>query len=246
MIKELINDDNCINLYSFGSHVYKTNHENSDYDYIAIVKELPKFGSLYNKDNITIHFLTENNFMSYLSENEIQALEVSFLSKEFILKETKKYPVIINKTKLRNSISTIVSNSYVKGKKKLIIQGDYDKVLAIKSVFHSLRISDFGKQIALDNKITDYSSMNWLLSDLWKITENKEGWDAWNIIDNKYRSVYNKKSSEFKALCPKETISKIKIHNNYIIINNNKINYNDTKETIIEIFNNLNINYNIC
>lgn len=246
MISNLINDDNCINLYMFGSYVYKTNNSDSDQDYIAIVKELYDFGTLYNKDNITIHFITENNFITYLSENEIQALECYFIPKEFILKETKKFTLNINKEKLRVSISTIVSNSYVRGKKKLTIQGDYDKKLAIKSIFHSLRISDFGKQIALENKIVDYSSMNWLLLDLWKITENKESWEAWNIIDNKYRSLYNKKCSEFKALCPKENTSKIKIHDNFIIINGNKINYNDTKETIIEILNNLNINYNIC
>ncbi len=59
----------------------------------------------------------------------------------------------LDKTKLRVAISTIVSNSWVKGKKKLIVQGDYDLNLAIKSTFHSLRILDFGTQIAMEGKI---------------------------------------------------------------------------------------------
>lgn len=245
MIRDLLIDDNCLNLYCFGSHIYGTNNKDSDRDHIAIVKVLPDFGSLYDKENVTIHFYTESNFLLLLESNEIQALEISFLPNEYILKETLKFNLIINKNNLRTSISTIVSNSWVKGKKKLIIQGDYDKKLAIKSIFHSLRISDFGRQVASEGAIVDYSSMNWLLIDLYKISENKEGVELWNLIDHKYRKLYNTKCSEFKKLCPLDK-NKIVIENDFIIINGHKIVYdkNKLKDTISEILENLNIEYN--
>ena len=100
-------------------------------------------------------------------------LSVFFSPKEFILKETIKFKLVQNKQfseNLRTSISTITSNSWVKGKKKLIITVDYDLNLALKSVFHSLRILDFGIQISENKKIVNFSNCNWILVELKKLS----------------------------------------------------------------------------
>ena len=125
----------------------------------------------------------------------------------FVMKNGYEWKVPdIDRQKLRMSISTIASNSWVKGKKKLLVSGDYDVKLAIKSVFHSLRILDYGIQIATSGKVYEWDSMNYVLEDLRKLSYQRE--DLWNAIDTKYRKVFNSKSSEFKSLAPKDSTTK--------------------------------------
>lgn len=98
----------------------------------------------------------------------------------------------------------MINYKIVKGKKKLIVAGDYDLNLAVKSVFHSLRILDYGIQVASTHKISNWTSMNYVLEDLRKLSEQYQREDLWNAIDTKYRKLYNAKSSEFKLLAPKD------------------------------------------
>jgi len=204
MIKNFLFNDNCVNIYQFGSRVYGSNNKNSDYDYIVVVKE-----KVISTD-INIHVYTIQEFEHLLDNHEIQTLECVFSPKNFVLKENHKFNVTIDKTKLRTSISTISSNSWVKGKKKLIVLGDYDLNAGLKSVFHSLRILDFGIQIALHGKIVDFGSMNYILSDVTKMSENYSHIELWNAIDTKYRPLYNSKNTEFKKLCPKDIVETTK------------------------------------
>lgn len=203
-------DSNILNIYQFGSRVYGNNTEESDYDYVFICKEYKDY------DDINIQVFTIESFKNSLNNHDIVALECLFLSNWYKDKylwhdhQILSFGVFkqLDKQKLRTSISTITSNSWVKGKKKLIVANDYDKYLAIKSIFHSLRILDFGIQIATENKIYNYSSMNWLYYELVELSNKYERDELWNIIDNKYRSLYNSKSTEFKRLCPKELTTK--------------------------------------
>lgn len=207
-------DSNILNIYQFGSRVYGNNAEESDYDYVFICKDYIN----YNDTNIQV--FTIGSFETAISNHDIVALECLFLSPiNIVCENTCEYDDFLfeyfndnifklDKQKLRTSISTITSNSWVKGKKKLTVANDYDKYLAIKSVFHSIRILDFGIQIATESKIYNYSSMNWLYYELVELSNKYERDELWNIIDNKYRSLYNSKSTEFKRLCPKELTTK--------------------------------------
>jgi len=190
-------DENVLNIYKFGSHVYGSNNAESDEDFIVVLRHYVE------SDDINIHHYTEANFQDALKRHDIQALECYFSDPKFALKETIKFNFALEKSILRVAISTIASNSWVKGKKKLIVSGDYDLKLAIKSIFHSLRILDYGIQIASENKISNYSSMNWLLEDLWKLSHQFQREELWSAIDTKYRKIFNAKSSEFKSLAPK-------------------------------------------
>lgn len=199
-ITKYITDDNVLNIYQFGSRVYGSHTDESDYDYILIV------GKYFEPDDINIHVHTVQNFQRLLHNHDIQALECFFLpsNSKFILKDNIDLTFNLDKSKLRTSISTISSNSFIRSKKKLIVQGDYDVNLAIKSFFHSLRIIDFGIQIALHGTITNYGSHNYILEDLRNLSEQYQSVELWNIIDTKYREYYNKLRTEFKKLCPKE------------------------------------------
>lgn len=204
LIEDFLVDNNCVNIYPFGSRVYGSNNENSDYDYIVVVKE-----KVVSTD-INVHIYTTQEFQHLLDNCEIQTLECVFAPKDFILKRWFEFDVNIDKSKLRVSISTISSNSWVKGKKKLIALGDYDLNAGLKSVFHSLRILDFGIQIALHGKIINLGSMNYVLFDIQKMSENYSHIELWNAIDTKYRPLYNSKNTEFKKLCPKDTVETTK------------------------------------
>lgn len=225
-----LDDENILNVYRFGSRVYGSNTENSDSDYIIVAKEF------YDSQDINKHVYTEKQFQELLNNHDIQALECYFAPSWAIPKHTKRFDFELNKSKLRVSISTIASNSWVKGKKKLIVTGDYDVNLAIKSIFHSLRIINFGIQIATEGVIFDYGAMNWLLSDLKKLAAEYQSTDLWQKIDDKYRSTYNSMSSKFKELCPKDLSEKdrsIQLDN---CLKKHGISNEQLKNEILEIF----------
>lgn len=208
VLEKLIVDPNVLNIYVFGSHMYGTTDEQSDTDYICVLKEYVE------SDNINIHHYTVAQFQNMLNNCDIQMLECYFADKQFILKEEHKFTFTLNRANLRSSISTIASNSWVKGKKKLIVTGDYDLRLAIKSIFHSMRILNYGIQVATEGRIVNYGAMNYVLADIWKMSETYQRMELWNAIDQKYRSSFNHMSSDFKKLAPKdlsETDRRIKL-----------------------------------
>jgi hypothetical protein len=213
LIEKYIDDDNVRCIYRFGSIVYNTANEDSDEDFIIIAKEY------FETHDINIHCYTIEQFQSLIDIHEIQTLECLFLkAKDIIIvkDKIKLFNFNLDKTKLRTSISTISSNSWVKGKKKIIVLGDYDLNAGLKSIFHSLRILDYGIQIASTGKIYNYESMNYVLSDIIKLSKEFKYNELWEAIDTKYRKLFNSKSTEFKLLCPKdltEATKKLKIKN---------------------------------
>ena len=218
-----LNDENNLNIYRFGSYIYKSNNEFSDEDYIIVMREY------YETKDINVHHYSVSQFQDLINRHDIQALECMFLDTKFILKQNYTFNFSLDKSKLRTSISTIASNSWVKGKKKLIVTGDYNLNLAIKSIFHSLRILDYGIQIAEHHKIINYASMNYVLEDLYKLSKTYQRNELWEIIDTKYRKLFNSKSSLFKELCPKN----LDEANKKIIIEKLFIKYNINNQDLI-------------
>lgn len=173
----------------FGSRVYKTDNHQSDYDYIVI-----NTGSINNQEIkhpiVNLHIYTLEHFTEQLQEHKIQFLEIYFNEKLDI-------PFTINLQKLRHEISSKSNNSWAKCHKKLTVEED-EYYIGIKSLFHSIRIIDFGIQMASKGEIYDYSSMNWLWEEL-----QSQYW-TWEELKEKYKPLYNKKMSEFRVLAPKE------------------------------------------
>lgn len=205
-----LEDSNILNVYRFGSIVYKTYNVKSDEDYIVVTKEK------VISPNVNFTFFTVKEFELSLQTHDIQILECLNLPKHHILKEEFPFNYIIDKSKLRVSISTISSNSWIKGKKKLTVLGDYDSYLATKSIFHSLRILDYGTQLALYSRIQDFTSMNWVWEDLVKLSNSYSYVELWEKIEAKYKKIFNEKSSKFKSLCPKVLVEDNKLKQDLI------------------------------
>jgi predicted nucleotidyltransferase len=199
IIFDLILNPNILNVYVFGSQVYGTANAESDTDIIVVAKEH------FDSKDINVHVYTVETFQMLIDRHDIQALECIFSNERYKLKLEQPFVLpVIDKSTLRKAISTIASNSWVKGKKKLTVAGDYDLKLAIKSIFHSLRILEYGYQIASSGKIYDFETMNWLLADMYKLSETYQREALWQKIDDKYRSLYNTKSTLFKKYAPKD------------------------------------------
>ncbi len=235
-----LKSDDILNLYWYGSRIYGTYNESSDSDFICVCRFIPQIGNCLNDatEKINIKFYTVHDFQLALDNQEITALECYFLPDTFISKNIHKFNYNVNLGMLRTSISTITSNSYVKAKKKITILGDYDLNAGLKSLFHSLRILDLGIQIATNEKIVDYSRMNYVLWTLKDMSVNYSYDTLWTMINNKYLSVYKKLKHDFKQLCPKENIDHFKEQENLRnIFSKYKIHHPQLIQIIKEILN---------
>lgn len=174
------------NVYLYGSRIYGTASKNSDWDILVIAKT-PYPEKELVVGNFNIHIVTLDRFLEQLKQCHIGRIEC--LMSPIILKEEIKIPLDIKITSLRHSISHICSNSWVKSKKKLQ-QGDY--YIGIKSLFHSLRIAQFGIQIIQFGKIVDWQSAN----SIWVKLQSKK-W-TWQELDDEFRLQRNRLMTEFR------------------------------------------------
>lgn len=190
-----IHPSRVFNVYIFGSRVYGTSSNDSDWDIIMVannsVESTEIRRGLYN-----IHVYTPDKFKADLDWHRINNLECIYAPDWAKLKETIKYDNFkIEPIKLRHAISHISSNSWVKCKKKLNVAGDY--YTGIKSLFHSIRIPMFGAQIMQHGKITDFSCANFIWNKL-----KKDRWN-WERIEDEFKLLHNSVLTEFRKNAPK-------------------------------------------
>lgn len=181
------------NIYIFGSRVYNTNSDNSDWDIIMVannsVEAIELKGEKYN-----IHIYTPDKFKEDLEWHRINNLECIFAPDWAKIQENITYDLDIDLSKLRHAISHISSNSWVKAKKKIEL-GEY--YIGIKSLFHSLRIPMFGTQIASTGNIYDFEIAN----SIWEKLTSKE-W-TWNELDSEFRELRNSILTDFRKVAEK-------------------------------------------
>ena len=193
-----IDIDSVHNVYQYGSRVYDTNTDESDYDFIVVGKSSePILGHCSFNVNCTQYNVECFNQM--VKDHEISILECLFLPDKFVIKEELPIDFELDLPTLRKSISTKASHSFVKAKKKLIVEKDYDRYAALKSLFHSFRIIEFGIQIAKYGKIIDYTAANHYFIDIFHMDK-----PDWNKLKSIYKPLHNKLMTEFRKLAPKE------------------------------------------
>lgn len=184
---------NAINIYAFGSIVYGTVNDKSDKDYIVIIPDHLYQQEQFHYKNQDFNFCKESDWMKMICNNDIRCLECHYLKEKFIIKETKKYDLNLNPNKIRKEISTIASNSFVKCKKKLTVEKDFNPYIAKKSLWHSLRLLLFGIQLMQYKNIYNYQEGNRYYN---KIVNNEN--NDWNYYKKIYQPVYNQLKSQFK------------------------------------------------
>ena len=200
--------DNAINIYRYGSFVYGTFKKDiSDEDFIIIVPdEFSDFDiSQFEQRNNQYSIYTKSTWQKKLDNNDVDAIETYFLPDKYKIKENEYFKTNINPEKIRENFSRVASNSFVKCKKKLTVEKDYNPRVGKKSLWHSLRIIDFGIQIQKYGRIINYDSMNRLHDD---IVNNQR--NDWEFFKEKYQPIYNQMKTTFrlaeKAKAPQQEL----------------------------------------
>lgn len=197
MNKEYVTKDRVeeviLKTYSYGSRVYGCTTEKSDYDYIFVVEtddDDLEYSVVLKGFNATVY--SEKKFIKRIQDHEINALECIFQD------ENDKYLKYfkLDKEKLRRKFSAVASNSYVKCKKKL---KDGEVYTAKKSMFHSIRILNFGIQIAKYGKIVRYNCTNYHHTFIFDLGND------WNVIEAYFKPIYNAEKRLLKKLAPLES-----------------------------------------
>lgn len=193
LIHILLNKALCV--YKYGSVVYGTYKPGiSDTDYIAVVPDdVLKENAQFENGNDQYTFYTVSEWQKMLDDNNVAAVECRFLDKQFIVKETVDFPFTVNVRKIREQFSATASNSWVKCKKKLTVEKDFAPRIGKKSLWHALRILDFGIQILKYGSITDYGSKNDLYAEIVECENND-----WLYYKSKYQNTYNALKTEFR------------------------------------------------
>lgn len=198
----------------YGSIVYNTNTKISDTDIVYVfdssediyeVIEAHKMPEFFDLPKIDLHYISTFAFQKLLNSHDIMALETYYqLPNDY--KEWFNFE--LNLDTLRRKISAVVSNSWSKARKKLDIPEESDYI-ALKSLFHSLRILSYGINLAESNKI-DYLNVTLdsrkmtckeLLEDI--LNDYNNGY-RWIEFKEKYKQIQNANATKFRLLAPKE------------------------------------------
>ena len=183
------------NIYLFGSRIYGTHTDNSDWDIIIVAKNSVESIEI-KSDLYNIHIYTPDKFKQDLDWHMPKNLECLFAPDWAKLKEDMKFDFNLNIPKLRHATSHVSSNSWVKSKKKLEVANEYN--IGVKSLFHAIRIPMFSTQIVNFGEITDFECANWVWN---KILEKEWNWED---LDKEFRKVHNLVLTDFRKVTTKE------------------------------------------
>lgn len=181
-----LSDDKIVSIYPFGSRVYGTFSESSDYDYWVICKS-NAYNHLFaeKRENISIHLYDEITFIEFLNQSKMPALECIYLPKELLLKYTKAFKFKLDIDKLRLYVADKVGRDIQQAKLR------YEAnvlCMARKALFHGIRVADFSEQIIKHGKIVNYSSV----SHIWKELSQDSTFEAFNSYLKKYEHFIKK------------------------------------------------------
>jgi len=183
------------NITIFGSRVYGTHTDNSDWDIIIVAKNSVESIEI-KSDLYNIHIYTPDKFKQDLDWHMPKNLECQFAPDWAKLKEDLKFDFKLNIPKIRHATSHVSSNSWVKAKKKLQIANEYN--IGVKSLFHAIRIPMFSTQIVNFGEILDFQCANWI----WSKIKEKE-W-SWEDLDKEFKEVHNSTLTDFRKVTTKE------------------------------------------
>jgi hypothetical protein len=166
-----INEDDVFNIYPYGSRVYGTSNENSDYDWIIVYKQalLPngafKNNAISNLDRThQAVCYSRSGFQDAINNYEIAALECLSLPDNLILK--KQWPFQIRKWEEKEFVKKVVSKISNSWYVAINQKKNGEKEIPKKGIFHALRILIFANQLKKHNKIINFSAANELYDQI--------------------------------------------------------------------------------
>jgi predicted nucleotidyltransferase len=185
------------NIYLYGSRVYGTATEQSDYDILMTGSNSVETQEIFSSTptgNYNVHICVPNKFEDDLRKHDIHALECIFAPDFARIQIKKDYAstFVINKDKLKCKLLSQSSEAWHKGQRRIL---DADIYRGAKSIYHSLRILMFGIQMAKSGKITDFKESNYLYNGIVESDQYK-----WNYYKDNYLPLRRKLEQEFKDI----------------------------------------------
>ena len=202
---------NTLLVFPRGSRVYGTFDIESDYDYIVVVpdyhpdfkQDITEMSGTHRGMKCDFQIIKEKKWIQMIKDHDIVAIEGLFLPEtEDIIGDMDHYRYMfhLNPWKLRQSLSKISSNSWVKCRKKLTVKEDYNLRIAQKSLFHSLRILMFGIQLLKKGKI-DFDCANEILEQIKSVP-----YPTWGKYYVMFHDLHNSLQTQFRKLAPKPNV----------------------------------------
>jgi len=189
--------DKIEGIYLYGSRVYRSATEDSDWDFVVINSAGVDYE--YMSAEIDIHYISTETFQRKLEDHDIMCLETYYQNIQGDPIMYYDIDFTLDLAKLRKSVSSTCNNSFVKFKKKLTLENE-DNYIGIKSLFHSLRIAEMGRKLAINKN-------NALIAEpyVWEkikvdATFFKFNWES---LHEKYKPLYNEVMSDFRKVAPK-------------------------------------------
>jgi predicted nucleotidyltransferase len=159
--------ENVLCIYMFGSRVYGTCSESSDYDYVIVVLDEFLDGNIKLHNFLQLasgemqmakqgedglydaQIYSATKFRQLIQNHNFIGLECLFLDLQFKILETVDFSdcFVLDLVQLRRYVSENSSYSWVRAKKKLVVEKDFDPYRAKKTLWHAFRVIDYGKQI---------------------------------------------------------------------------------------------------
>jgi predicted nucleotidyltransferase len=193
-----------LNVYLFGSRLFGTATEKSDFDFLIICDD-------YNGDfvlnrneepSIDLSIMSSKTFKQKVLNLSYHELITIWFPKEYIFLELLPGIEILNHeidtSKLRSTLSLQAKQVWERSKEKFEMK-DYQR--GKKGITHALRIFELGSQIAKDGIISDFSLANefhFLMFEKYQKEEN------WKTVNEVFRPMYIEKHEIFKKNAPKK------------------------------------------
>lgn len=189
-------------IFIYGSQVYGSAHEGSDYDIVMVAGALLPHEEkrlTLNGVNLNVHVYTPDIFKQALQKHDIMNLEAVFAPEWAILQEKSNYSrEVIAKKLIKNNL-TQSQSSWFNGKMK-IKDGNITK--GVKGIFHSMRMLMFAAQIIEHGKIVDFSVGNSLYEEMMDCDEFE-----WSYYKEKYLPLKVELEEKLKSLVkPEENV----------------------------------------
>lgn len=181
-------------IFLYGSQVYGSATERSDYDIVVTAGALLPHEErrlTVNGAKLNIHIYTPDVFADCLKKHDIMNLECVFAPEWARLQEKNTLSKEVNIKKLIAHNLTQSYASWMGGKMK-IQDGNIEK--GIKSVFHSLRMLMFAIQIAEYGKIVDFTAGNALYDEMMYCCEYE-----WVYFKEKYLPLKKELEEKLKS-----------------------------------------------
>jgi len=189
ILSELKITGEVLAVFGYGSQIYGTATETSDHDFIIVMKGAMldngafKNNAISNEDySIQGTVYSRGGFLDAINRYDIIALECLSLDDSQVV--FKKWPFKVTTWNTKEMIKQVIRKASDSRHYANMASKNGDGEHAIKSMFHALRILQFGLQLKEHKKIIDFQACNNLYADFKKILpENFDSRNYFRIFD---------------------------------------------------------------